>query len=313
MSTPLISVVIPTYNRAELLRATLQSVLSQTVLPKEIVVVDDGSTDHTAQVVQQTRVEANGSTDVIFLPGPHVNRRSQARNTGAHTTTTPLIAFLDSDDIWKKDRIEKQLTALERAPDAGFAFCNIQRFDESTGFLSPSCLPLERDFNGHILGDILEEPRAVSSTLVVRREAFDKLGGFREIRANEDYEFTLRLALYYQASYVPEVLVLMREHSGRTSRIQESIPLHDTIQVLNEFLDTYSAQIPPAARAKARQSLANINYKLARLHTEEGNHDVARRYLRALVRLRPWDRRTIPAYMRLWSRATKTQKESSEG
>ncbi len=307
----LISVVIPTYNRADLLQATLQSVLAQTVLPKEVVVVDDGSTDHTAQVVEQARKAAEGRTGVVFLPGPHVNRRGEARNRGAHTTTTPLIAFLDSDDIWKERRIEKQLEALERAPEAGFAFCNVQRFIENE-FLSAPCLPPERDFNGYILGDILEEPRAISSTLVVRREVFDKLGGFREIRANEDYEFTLRLAASYKASYVPEVLVLMREHSGRTSRIQREMPLLNSIKVITEFMEASSDKIPPEVRARGRRSLANINYKLARLYIDEGDPGAARRHLRALVRLRPWDRRALPAYVRLLGRRNRQQNKASE-
>jgi glycosyltransferase involved in cell wall biosynthesis len=296
-----ISVVIPTYNRAELLRAALDSVLAQTVLPKEIVIVDDGSTDHTAKVVARAEERAKRNGDrpsVVYLRGPHANRRGEARNRGADATTAPLIAFLDSDDLWKPERIERQLEVLARAPDGGFAFCNVQRFDEN-GPVGEICLPPNRDFNGYILGDILDEPRAISSTLIVRREAFEHVGKFREMRANEDYELTLRLAAEYKASYVPEVLVLMREHGGRTSRIQREMPLLDSLHIIEEFLEQ-RPNLLPDIKARGRKTLANIHLKLARISLESGDHRVARRHLWAMLRLRPWDRRVLPTYVRSW-------------
>ena len=128
-----VSVVIPTYNRAELLRAALESVQAQTVPVREIVVVDDGSTDHTAAVVHE--LTAAGAP-ILYVPLPHLNQRGAARNRGAAATTSPLIAFLDSDDLWLPRRIERQLDAWARAPAAGFAFCNVQRFDEQ-GLIGP--------------------------------------------------------------------------------------------------------------------------------------------------------------------------------
>ncbi|HYP40423.1 MAG TPA: glycosyltransferase family A protein [Chloroflexia bacterium] len=291
-----ISVVIPTYNRADLLRAALESMLAQSVLPREVVVVDDGSTDHTAEVVGEIADRAAGRIKVIFLQGPHLNRRGDARNRGAAATTTPLVAFLDSDDLWKPQRIERQLQALEKAPEAGFAFCNVQRFDEA-GLIGGPCLAPSLDFNGEILGDILEDPRAVPSTLVVRRNTFEQVGRFREMRINEDYELTLRLALHSQASYVPEVLVMMREHSGSTSRALREIPLLDYIQVVGEFLLKHP-QLPRQTRARGRRAIANAHFKLARLYKEYGDKAAARRHIKAFVKLRPWDRRAIPAYVR---------------
>ena len=87
-----VSVVIPTYNRADLLRAALESVQAQTVPVREIVVVDDGSTDHTAAVVHE--LTAAGAP-ILYVPLPHLNQRGAARNRGAAATTSPLIAFLE--------------------------------------------------------------------------------------------------------------------------------------------------------------------------------------------------------------------------
>jgi glycosyltransferase involved in cell wall biosynthesis len=296
---PQVSVVIPTYNRAEMLRATLESVLAQTVPVREIVVVDDGSTDHTPKVVGDL---AEAGAPVVYLREPHENKRGPARNRGAEATSAPLVAFLDSDDLWKPHRLERQLEALEKSPHAGFAFCNVHRFDEGGLINSLPCLHPSADYNGRILGDMLEEPLAVSSTLLVRREVFDRAGGFADLRMNEDYEFSLRLAAACEASYVPEVLVLMREHGGRTSRSDRELPLLDYVRIVEGFLDRYP-DLPPEVRARGRRGLANVHLKLARLYLEYGDRAATRRHVRSLFRLRPWDRRGMAAYLRSWSPA----------
>lgn len=287
-----VSVVIPTYNRADMLRAALDSVLGQTLPAREIVVVDDGSTDHTSAVVDDLRAQG---APVIFISGPHENRRGEARNRGVQACSSPLIAFLDSDDIWKPQRLQKQVEALARSPEAGFGFCNVQRFDD-TGRLGSPCLRPGADYNGEILGELLVEPLAVSSTLLVRREAFDEVGGFAQVRMNEDYELSLRLALAYPASYVLEVLVLMREHTGRTSRQADATPLLDYVRMVRHFLEAHPA-LPAAVRARGRYGLANVHFKLARLYMEKGDRVAARRHMASLLRLRPWDRR-LPGLFR---------------
>lgn len=289
--------VIPTYNRAGLLQAALESVVGQSVPPAQLVVVDDGSTDNTGEVVARVKKEAEGRCEVTYVPGVHENRRGEARNRGVAATNTPIIAFLDSDDVWKPERLEKQLGAWEKDGDAGYAFCNVQYFN-GEGLVGAACLPAGRDFSGRILGDVLEEPRAVSSTLLVKREAFERVGGFRDIRMNEDYELTLRLAAAYKASYVPEVLVLMREHEGRTSRQGREMPLVDSISMIEDFLAGHP-ELPKDVAGKGQGSLANMHYKLAQMYTEWGDAEKAKAHLRSFVRLKPLDRRAIKALLRI--------------
>ena len=121
------------------------------------------------------------------------------------------------------------------------------------------------------------------------------------MRANEDYELTLRLALTATtASYVPEVLVHMREHAGRTSRIQRELPLLDYVRLVEQFLAAHP-ELPPQTRAQGRRGLANVHFKLARLYLEYGDRAAARRHLWAFGRLRPWDRRGPAAWLRAWT------------
>jgi glycosyltransferase involved in cell wall biosynthesis len=291
-----VSVVIPTYNRAELLRAALDSVQAQTAPVAEVVVVDDGSTDPTAAVVAEF---VDRGLPIRYLAEPHRNRRGPLRNTGFAATTSPWVAFLDSDDLWQPERLARQLAALAEAPAAGFAFCNVQRFDES-GLLGVPCLDPAADYNGAILGHILEAPRAVSSTLLVRRDAFAAVGGFADLRMNEDHELTLRLAARYAASYVPDVLVLMREHGGRTSRRGRELPLRDYIRIIGGFLAAHP-ELPPATRARGRRGLANVHLKLARLYLEYGERAAARRHIRALLGLGLWNRRALAVAARAWA------------
>jgi glycosyltransferase involved in cell wall biosynthesis len=293
-----VSVVIPTYNRAEFLRAALESVLAQTWPAREIVVVDDGSTDHTAAVV--AALQAAGAP-LRWLPGPHENRRGVARNRGVAATTAPLIAFLDSDDRWAPARLERQVAALRRAPAAGFAFCNVQAFDEH-GPSGPLFLARATPYHGPILGAMLAEPRALSSSLLVRRRAFDQVGGFADIPMNEDYELLLRLAVRYAADYVAEPLVYVRQHANRTSSTHGRLPMLDHIRMVESFLAAHPA-LPGRVRARAREGLANVQFKLARHYLAAGDGPAARRHLRAVLWNRPWDRRVPGAWLRSYTRS----------
>lgn len=294
-----VSVVIPTYNRAEMLRSAIESVLVQSVPVREIAVADDGSTDHTRDMASALiTVDA----PLIYVPKPTApegagpcNRRSAARNRGVAATTGEIVAFLDSDDVWEPQRVERQLAALKER-DVGFAFCNLQTFDDSgplgAPFLNPGV-----DYSGCILGDMLLEPLAVSSTLMVRREALDEVGGWAEdVDDAEDYELALRLAARYQAAYTPHVLVMMRHHAHRTSRSHKERPLLAYINIVESFLARH-LELPRSIRVQGKSGLANVHFKLARYYLGVGDRRVARRHLRALIRLRPWDRRAPVAFL----------------
>ena len=289
-----ISVIIPTYNRANMLRATVMSVLAQTAPVHEIVVVDDGSTDQTASLISEL---ADGGAPIMLVAQAHTNQRGKARNRGVEASSGNLLAFLDSDDLWKPDRIRRQLAAWEGAPEAGFAFCNVQRFEDSGSLGGEPCLAAGVEYNGYILGDLLEEPLVISSTLMVKREVFESMGGFAALRMNEDYELSLRLAERSTASYVPDVLVLMREHAGRTSRLAREMPLLDYISIVEGFL-AQRPGLPPQTMARARRGLANVHLKLARHYLDYGDRREARRHVLALIKLRPTDRRAISTLLR---------------
>jgi glycosyltransferase involved in cell wall biosynthesis len=277
-----------------MLRAALNSVMSQTVAPAEVVVVDDGSTDETPDVVREF---AGAGLNIIYFQLPHTNRRGPMRTTGVAACTSPLVTFLDSDDLWKPKRLERQLEEWARSPDAGFAFCNACRFNEG-GMMGSPWLPTDVRLSGYILGDVLEEPVAGGSTLMVRRQAFERVGGFHDLRLNEDYELTLRLAARYKASYVPEPLVLVREHAGRTTLAGRELPMLDYLRIVRGFLGA-NPQLPDRVKARGRRGMANVHFKLACLYLELGDRRSATRHLWAMSRLKPLDRRVPLAWLRV--------------
>lgn len=289
---PGVSVVIPTYNRVALLRETLKSVVSQTVMPAEVVVVDDGSTDNTPMVVREFE---GAGPKIVFVARPHSNRRGPLRNAGVAASSSPFVAFLDSDDLWKPERLEVQLEEWSRSPEAGFAFCNAVLFNEE-GVTSSPWLPSTPRWNANVLGDMLEEPLTGGSTLMVKREALEQVGGFRDLRTNEDYDLPLRLAARFTASYAPEPLVLIREHAGRSTLTWGEMPMIDYLRVVRGFL-AENPQLPNNVRAHARRGMANVHYKLARLYLELGDQRAARRHLWSMTRLKPLDRRAPSSWL----------------
>ena len=293
---PQVSVVIPTYNRAEMLRVALDSVRAQTIPAFEIAVVDDGSTDHTAEVVRDF---ASGGMPLIYLTGPHRDRLGEARNRGVAATSGEWIAFLDSDDIWKPERLERQLNAIVAMPDALFAFCNVQRFDEYGPIGNGPYLSASADYNGRIVGYVLQEPVVVPSALMVRRDAFERLGGFSDRQINEDYELILKLAAENSACYVPDVLVMHRAHAGSRSMALQRASMLEYLDIVQRFLREHQ-DLARDVRVRGRRGLANVHLKLAAFYIQAGDRRTARKHLRSLLRLRPWDRRVLPAYLSSW-------------
>jgi glycosyltransferase involved in cell wall biosynthesis len=207
--SPLVSVVIPTYNRAALLPRAITSVLNQTLSDLECIVVDDGSTDQTMQVVagfQDPRLR------VVRLPGN--GGYSRANNTGIRVARGELIAFLDSDDEWLPSKLERQVARLRECEDplAAAVYCRCTIRDgltDRTWF--GSRVVYEGDVFRYLLGGW--HPPTPSLFLVERRSLLD-VGGFSEsLPRAQDYDLWLRLA---EASYrfvaMDEALVIKHEY-----------------------------------------------------------------------------------------------------
>lgn len=197
----LVSVVIPVYNGERYLGDAIESVLAQTYRPVQLLVVDDGSTDKSADV-------AKSYAEVLYI---HQTNQGHgvAKNVGAAAANGEFLAFLDSDDLWAPDKLDLQVGHLQRNPDVGYVSCHMRNFLEPGQSVPPWLA-------GVGLSDV---PAYIPSALLVRRSVFDEVGGFDpSYRRANDVDWHLRAKdAGVRMGSVDRVLLRRRIHDANLS------------------------------------------------------------------------------------------------
>ncbi|MEC4990605.1 MAG: glycosyltransferase [Oscillatoria sp. PMC 1068.18] len=253
----LISVIIPTYNAEKTIEETIQSVLSQTFTDLELIVINDGSTDSTLEVIN--RLE-DSRLKVFSYPNAGGN---VSRNRGLAKASGEYISFIDADDLWTPDKLEKQLQALKENPQAGVAYSWTDRIDETGKFI------------GHggsvsVTGDVLAELLIINflssgSNPLIRREAFLEVGNFDEsLPGSQDRDMWLRLAARYHFVVVPLPQILYRVSPNSVSSNVFALEKGATTVINKAF-----AQAPDSLQYLKKYSLGNI-YKYLIYKSFEG-------------------------------------------
>ena len=203
-SQPLVSVIIPTYNRVAMLREAVASVVRQSYAPLEMIVVDDGSTDATASVL-------GARPPLRVVRQEHTGMPGQARNAGARLARGDLLAFLDSDDLWLPHKLAVQVPATVAA-DVVISHTR-ERWLRNGRIVSQRRQRHRR--SGDLFADSLRKCIIGPSTVLLRREVFEQVGGFREdLEIAEDYELWLRLTAHHRVCYVERESVIKRAGHG---------------------------------------------------------------------------------------------------
>lgn len=204
MRNPLVTTVMPAYNCARFVGEAIESILAQSYKPVEIVVVDDGSTDGTRDVVRRF------GGKVRLLEHEH-GGPAAARNAGIAAARGELIAFLDADDLWKDNKLELQAPLFEN-PQVGLVYGNFDYIDEDSRLIRTR---LGRWYRGRIFRWIMKYGLAWTGTVVVRRAVFDRVGGFDEsMPVAEDWDMWLRVSAFYEADYDIHTLSSYRMREG---------------------------------------------------------------------------------------------------
>lgn len=263
-----VSVVIPTYNRSEVLGRAIDSVLAQTHEDIEIVVVDDASTDETDRVVE-------GYEDVRYRRFEENKGANAARNEGIRLADGEFIAFLDADDYWRPSKLDRQLRAFETAPrDCGLVHTaiEIQDFDGETIDWVGTCSP-DNPKRRLLLGDYV----GTFSSVIVKSEVFDTVGALkRDLPSWQDWEFYLRVADSYDFEAVDDHLTVKR--SGKDDQISKNL---DTLlettypffeRIIEEEANKYGILFSRRALARLRMEIGDA----ALVNRDVGT---ARRYL----------------------------------
>jgi len=239
--SPAVSVIIPTYNRAEMLPRAIDSVLSQTFRNFELIVVDDGSTDRTADAL------AAYQDRVILLTRPH-RGVSAARNQGLTAARGEFIAFLDSDDYWLPEKLTVQVDFFRQHPRSFICqteevwYRRGQRVNPGKKHAKPS---------GDIFLSSLELCLVSPSAVMIRKELFDRVGVFDEsLPACEDYDLWLRIAARYPVYRLDEPLVV--KTGGHYDQLSRTTPALDKyrVQAILKLLRSGTLSIPQAKAAR---------------------------------------------------------------
>lgn len=279
-TTPLVSVIVPTYRRPGMLADVIATVMAQTFTDWELVIVDDNGAGSAAQEETEAAVRRYG-TDARIHYVPHERNRGAcaARNTGVHRARGTFVAFLDDDDVWHPEKLERQIACFARSgPDVALVYGGWRHvFEDGT---ARTFIP---DGRAHRLPQLLKHNGIGSTSLVMcRRSAVLAVGGFDEtLPAMQDFDLYIRLGMRYPFEYVESVLMDHRRHdSPRITNDPEAV------QHANELFYAKHRRTFEADRAVHQERLRAYAYDMLRVR----QFAKARRLYRSAWRV---DRRSL--------------------
>ena len=207
---PKVSVIIPTHNRADLIQTAINSVLDQTYNDYEIIIVDDHSTDNTSAVVKKFKDQRIHYVQNSGKYGP-----SASRNLGISAASGDYVAFLDDDDEWMPNKLEKQITAMDGClENVCGIYSNRLMINKITGE-TYSENPGVETIKGNLLSQLMIKNPIHTSTLMIRKTCLDKIGLFDEnMRYMEDRDLWIRLAMNWDYEYIDEPLIKAYYHGN---------------------------------------------------------------------------------------------------
>ena len=262
---PAVSVVIPLYNSEETIGAAIKSVLDQTFKDFELIVIDDGSTDDSVNIVRSFQ------DDRIHLFLFENSGAPTARNRGIEKAKGELVAFIDSDDVWTAEKLADQVNAVSNNPTVGLVYSWSDYIDTQGEFVCSgkrviASEDLEKNYAALLVSNFLEN----GSTPLIRRKVLDDLGGFdTSLKSSQDLDLYLRIAIKYRFIAVPKVQVKYRIMPGSiTSKVigNEQREL--------EFIDNLFLDVPDKFKYLKRRKISTL-YRYLMLRTvEEGSNSV---------------------------------------
>jgi glycosyltransferase involved in cell wall biosynthesis len=200
-----ISVVIPTYNRYDVLKRALDSVYSQTLKPKEVIVIDDGSTDETSQIQNLFPKKASGSSFRVKYYYQKNSGVSSARNLGIKKSTCKWIAFLDSDDEWHEEKLQRHVEFHKNSPDTLMSYTDEKWIRNDVEINIPKKY---QKFGGDIFKECLSHCIIAPSATLIHKDLLESVGVFDEsLEVCEDYDMWIRVALKNRIGLIDKKLI----------------------------------------------------------------------------------------------------------
>jgi glycosyltransferase involved in cell wall biosynthesis len=259
----LISIITPTFNREKFLPAAIESVLQQTYSNWELIIVDDGSKDNTKTLIDTYSVKDNR----IKYYFQENQGQSIARNKALSVASGEFICFLDSDNYWTKDKLEKSIIAFNKYPDADILYGDCITIDEQGHELHRNNM---RRHSGKVAHLLLKDNFVSMNTTMTRKECFLELGGMSgKRRVADDYDLWLRMSSRYNFQYIPEYLAYYRVMENQISS-NKKLRFDTNEQIILDFISAYPMSI---TEKEKQEGLAAFYSRKARHYASENKRE----------------------------------------
>jgi glycosyltransferase involved in cell wall biosynthesis len=261
--SPLVTVIIPAYNRVDYIEQTIASVLEQTYPQVQLIVIDDGSTDGTCE-----KIQAFGNKLQLLTHPDHRNKgQSASINLGLRQARGKYIAILDSDDYWAPEKLDVQVNFLEKHPDIGLVYTNGYAVNAEGEIIYP-IYGNNHEENNDADAVLLDCYILLPQNSLVRKAVYDEAGFFEEsYRSAQDHDMLIRIAEITRFAYLQDFLFFYRRHPGSISSTQQALRWETGFRILEK-----AGQRHPYKRATLRKRRAVLHYRIGKVRLQEGRH-----------------------------------------
>ena len=286
---PIFSILVPTYNHEKFINDCIQSVISQTFSDWEMIILDDGSTDGTGSIA---KAFAESDPRIIYVPQPNkgIFRLFETNNSGLKISGGKYISILEGDDLWVKEKLQKQFDVLENNPGVVLCWGKVNAFSSETGQVH-AVLPIvgrevpsvwSNDPAGSILNALFLDNFIPSVTITIRRSALLGIGGFQSIEGfpATDLPTILKLACTGQFYFCNEILAYYRMQSNQITKTYTIRLLEKRIQYVHQFFDSLTPEIRSALTIDKKTLYRHFRKTRLITYVVSGRHKLIRKEFR---------------------------------
>lgn len=277
------SIIIITYNRADIISETIESVLNQTYKQFEIIIIDDGSTDNTKDIINSYRNDT-----IKYHKIKKSGKLSVLRNYGMKMASGDVITFLDSDDILHPEKLQSAYNIFSQKKDLNIIIHNLSTFENSK-VIKASIYPYKHSFQENILKRLLLNKFSPYSSYLFKTSILEQVGLMDEQFPDGQLDFLSRLVSYNQVYYDPKVLISLRRHSNNMSKSKNDVTS------FKEYIITLNKLIKNGLISEKffNERIANTHYKIASLMRKGKEYTNINHHLNLCIKSKPFSKESF--------------------